>query len=131
YLLNDFSNFITVYKIQNFNGTLEIDNNESNRRLYYGMVYNSIENSFPCNFDGMKQLAIRNPEIKGNVYDFSCNFGQYNCSGIECLIDYSIIPSYCVVNKTVTISNPDYYIIQFPTMKEALENCKATNPKKI
>lgn len=124
----------TVYRVEEIDGTIHIDDNENNRRLTYGLCYNDINSSFPCSFDGMRNLKIRNFDIVGTVKDIICDKGlvtEVSCSGFECLTDTTIDPETCFVNKSIEITNPDYGYIQFPTIQLAIDGCRAKNPKHI
>lgn len=92
--------------------------------MYNGLFYNNITNTYPCSNAGLKAIKAVNQNIKGLTNDFSC--GNFSCSGINCLVDTSIIPIACFADKNVLGTNPEFYISLFPSIKEMLSFCKST-----
>lgn len=127
----DNTNQYSTYIVEDFKYPIVIKDNKCTERLYYGLTYNNINASFPCTFDGMKQMKALNNDILGTISDISCGDDTFFCKGVDCLSNSLIIPPFCIVNKTIETTHPDYFIIQFPTPKEAIDNCKAKKPRQI
>ena len=133
-IIFDVAGSTTVYRVESFNNTILIDDNIDNRRLSYGMCYTNINSSFTCDFPGMRDMKLRNLELKGNVADIACFKGtvsEQQCTGIACLTDQTNDPQECLVNKSLTIENPGFFYTQFPSWQTAFDFCRAKNPKHI
>jgi hypothetical protein len=120
-----------VFNLDNINNALIVTNNKDNAILYYGILYTDLS-SFTCDFDGMRLLKGLNFDIYGTVYDVSCGGSpNVSCTGVGCLVDLSLIPADCTVNKSISVGDPRYYFSQFPSWQIAIDYCRAQNNRVI
>lgn len=119
-------NLYSMYKFENVAIKVdEIDEN-SNLKVPYGIEYANMP-LIPCNFTMLKTIKENNVDVIGWEADIICDrdlVTEKSCSGL-CLVPQPP-PSFCIVDSTVLVSNPNYFHSIFPTISSALDNCQSS-----
>ncbi len=110
-------------------GNLDASSNTADGYMGIGLYFNNITN-YPCQSTSLVNLENANPYLNGSIYDLAC--GELTgCRKLTCFQDPSLIPAYCVVDKSYSTSGPLYRIQYWHTIQGAIDECRAISPRLI